>query len=72
MQEDDHPADRIYGWRDQPEEWEVQVLWKTHSWHLDLKILSEWAKAKMSVWWAGHVKRNWLPNLNPYAICFIS
>ena len=38
MQEDDHPADRIHGWRDQPEEWEVQVLWKTYPRNLDLRV----------------------------------
>jgi hypothetical protein len=37
MQEDDYPADRIYGRRDQPEEWEVQVLWKTYPWHLGIR-----------------------------------
>jgi hypothetical protein len=41
MQEDDHPADRIYGWRDQPEEWEVQVLWKAHPRNLDLRVKSQ-------------------------------
>ena len=41
MQEDDHPADRIHGWRDQPEEWEVQVLWKTYPRNLDLRVKSQ-------------------------------
>jgi hypothetical protein len=37
MQEDDHPADRIYGWRDQLEGWEVQVLWKAYPRNLDIR-----------------------------------
>jgi hypothetical protein len=41
MQENDYSADRIYGGRDSPEGWKVQVLWKTHLWHLDMKHPSE-------------------------------
>lgn len=41
MQENGHSTDRIYGGRDTPEGWEVQILRKAHLWNLDMKRPSE-------------------------------